>query len=267
MIQRSGSLKLRDVRFGFPDRRDFLGPVTLEVQPGTCWGIVGPNGAGKSTLLRLMGGLLSPSAGDVLLDGRALHRTSPRDRAKVMAFMPQSISIDDDLTVRDTVLMGRYPHRSLGLFESSDDQRVADRVQAWTETTAFSERKLGTLSGGEAQRVHLAAALAQEPRILLLDEPTGSLDLRHQLSIFELLRDASLSRSLGVVVVTHDVNLAGRFCTDVVVLNQGKVAGLGSPGAVLSPELLGGVFGVPMVRARDSESGTDWLAPVSGRRA
>ncbi len=260
------NLQLRDVRVGFPERPNFLGPVTLDIRSGQCWGIVGPNGAGKSTLLRLMAGLLTASAGEVLLGGKCLRDLVVRDRAKLMALVPQAVSGDADLSVRETVLMGRYPHRSFGLFESSEDVRVVERVLSMTETAVFSDRKLGTLSGGEAQRVHVAAALAQTPSILLLDEPTASLDLKHQLSIFELLRDTADRESLAVVVVTHDVNLAARFCTDVIVLDDGAVAAAGVPTHVLTPALLSRVFGVEMVCATDQASGTGWLTPVSGRR-
>ena len=261
------SLQLRAVRFGFARRPAFLGPVTLSVGPGSCWGVVGPNGAGKSTLLRLMAGLVMPRSGEVLIAGRRMHDHSTRDRAKTLAFVPQAVVGDADLTVRETVLMGRYPHRSFGLFESSADRRVAERMLALTETAAFADRKLGTLSGGEAQRVHVAAALAQEPSVLLLDEPTASLDLKHQLGIFQLLCDAARRDALAVVVVTHDVNLAARFCSDVIMLDDGRVSAIGSPEAVLTPALLSTVFDVGMVRATDAASATQWLAPAGGSGA
>lgn len=264
MRRGAANLSLRGVRAGFPRRPNFLGPVTVDLEAGRCWAIVGPNGAGKSTLLRVMAGLLAPSEGDITIGGKPLRAWSVRERAKLMALVPQTVTSDIDLTVRETVLMGRYPHRSFGLFESGEDIRVAERVLALTGMAAFSDRTLATLSGGEAQRVHIAAALGQTPSILLLDEPTASLDLRYQLSIFGLLRDTVARESLTVVVVTHDVNLAARFCTDVIVLDDGQVAAVGPPKAVLTPALLSRVFGVEMVSARDEASGTGWLAPIAG---
>jgi len=239
-------LSVEDVRFGFPDRPDFLGPITFPVERGDCWAIVGPNGAGKSTLLRLMAGLFTPRSGAVRIAGRSLSGLSVRDRAKRLTFLPQHPPIDLDLSVRDVVLMGRFPHRSFGLFESAEDCRVADRVMEVTATAEFAGRPMSTLSGGEAQRVHVAAALAQEPELVLLDEPTASLDIQHQLAIFEILRDCADHNGLAVVVVTHDVNLAAQFCSRVLLLHEGEAAAVGSPAEVLIPSVLGPVYGVKL---------------------
>jgi len=255
-------LQLRDVRFGFANRPDFLGPVSMAVVGGACWAVVGPNGAGKSTLLRLMAGLHEPGGGDVRLLDRSLSSWTVRDRARKMALVTQRVASDLDLTARELVLMGRYPHRSFGLFETSVDRAVVERAMAVTETDAFADRKMATLSGGEAQRVHIAAALAQEPSVLLLDEPTASLDMKHQLGIFELLRDRAEQDGLAIVVVTHDVNLAGRYCSDVLVLRDGRVAATGKPGDVLTPGTLAKVFEVDMVSVTDDRATTRWLAPI-----
>lgn len=257
-------LRLEDVRFGFKSRPDFLGPVSLEVRPGECWAIVGPNGAGKSTLLRLMAGLLHPGSGSVTLDGSALSSLSIRDRARRVAFMPQSISQDLDYVARDIVLMGRFPHRSLGLFESSRDLEIAGRAMSQTQTLDLADRSLATLSGGEAQRVHLAAALAQEPGLLLLDEPTASLDLQHQISIFSILTETVTRGARGVVVVTHDVNLAANFCSHVVLMNEGRVVACDAPREVLSREVLEPVYGVKLMVAQGGDSTHRWVFPVPG---
>ncbi len=256
------NIELRDVRFGFANRPDFLGPVSMAARGGACWAVVGPNGAGKSTLLRLMAGLYEPDGGDVLLGGRPLSSLPVRDRARKVALVPQRVSNDLDLTARELVLMGRYPHRSFGLFESGADYGIVERAMVVTETMEFADRKMATLSGGEAQRVHIAAALAQQPSVLLLDEPTASLDLKHQLRIFELLRDRAREDGLAVVVVTHDVNLAGRYSSDVLVLCDGRVAATGKPDEVLTPEILASVFEVGMVAVGDAATATRWLAPV-----
>ncbi len=260
-------LQLDDVRFGFKSRPDFLGPVSLSVCPGECWAIVGPNGAGKSTLLRLMAGLHKPRSGRISLDGVKLSRVGVRGRAKRVAFMPQATSQSHDFNARELVLMGRFPHRSLGLFESAGDVAIAERAMTRTETLCFADRLVATLSGGEAQRVHLAAALAQEPGLLLLDEPTASLDLQHQISIFSILKETASRDDRAVVVVTHDVNLAANYCTHVLLLHEGKVVASGAPAEVLSPERLEPVYGVKLAEARVGDTEQRWVFPVSKRDA
>ncbi len=256
-------LTLREVRFGFPTRPDFLGPISLAVAGGECWGILGPNGAGKSTLLRLMAGLHAPHKGEIELIGKSLCRTSTRRRAQRVAFLPQRTPGDVDFRVRDVVLLGRYPHRSLGLFESAEDYRVAERAMASTQTLEHADRALATLSGGEAQRVHLAAALAQEPRVLLLDEPTASLDLQHQLAICGILREKARRDGLAVVVVTHDVNLAAQFCTHVLLLHEGRAVAQGPSDAVLTPSVLQPIYGVTMVTLQTpNRPDRRWLVPL-----
>ena len=256
-------LNLTDVRFGFPTRPDFLGPISLTVEPGQCWAIVGPNGAGKSTLLRLMAGLLRPDSGEVSLLGRSLGETPARQRAKHIAFLPQNVSGDLDFCARDVVLMGRFPHRSLGLFDSPKDYRITDTVMGVTQTLEFADRAMTTLSGGEAQRVHLAAALAQQPDLLLLDEPTASLDIRHQLAVFRVLAERVHERGLGVVVVLHDVNLAASFCTHALLLDEGRGVATGTPAEVITPKVLGPVYGVELTTlSMPDRPRCQWVVPV-----
>jgi iron complex transport system ATP-binding protein len=239
-------MQLCDLRFGFANRPDFLGPIDLSVLAGDCWAILGPNGAGKTTLLKLMAGLLTPSQGSVRLVGREWNSVSPRDRARIIAYLPQLSPTDLDFSVREIVLMGRYPHRSLGLFESTADFELTDRAMQTTDTWRFADRRLSTLSGGEAQRVHLAAALVQAPSLLLLDEPTASLDLHHQITILEILRERAAQDRVGVVFVTHDVNLAAQFASHVLLLDDGKVAASGPPDKVIEPAVLEPVYRVNM---------------------
>jgi iron complex transport system ATP-binding protein len=255
-------LSVEDVRFGFASQPDFLGPIRIAAQRGDCWAIVGPNGAGKSTLLRLMAGLCRPRAGCVRIGGRSLAGLPGRERARRLTFLPQHPPVDLDLSVRDVVLMGRFPHRSFGLFESFEDYRIADRAMAVTATAGLAGRSMATLSGGEAQRVHVAAALAQEPDLVLLDEPTASLDIQHQLAIFKILRDRADRDGLAVVVVTHDVNLAAQFCSQVLLLHEGKAAAIGPPSDVLTPSVLVPVYAVELqTLAAPGHPGHQWVVP------
>lgn len=289
-------LSATGVTFGFPQRPAFLHPVHLDIRPGECWGIIGPNGAGKSTLLRLLAGLLRPTAGTVCLEGRSLRDVSPRARARRIAFLPQHLPTDLATIARDVVLMGRFPHRQFGLFESADDFAIADRAMATTGTLEFAERPLATLSGGEAQRVHIAAAIAQQPAALLLDEPTASLDLYHQLSIFSILQNltrhdrrgtgaspvdpcgtgvspvnpggagVSPVNALAAVVVTHDVNLAARFCSHVLLLDDGKPVAAGPPAEVVTAEILEAVYQVELtVTDSPIDSTGRWIIPIAPR--
>jgi iron complex transport system ATP-binding protein len=210
-----------------------------------------------------MAGLYKPYAGTITLAGASLANMSDRDRAKRLAFLPQQPLSDIDLTVRDVVLLGRFPHRSFGLFESLEDYRIAERAMRTTETLSFADRPMATLSGGEAQRVHIAAAFAQEPQIILLDEPTTSLDIQHQLAIFQILRDRAACEGVAVVVVTHDVNLAAQFCSHVLLLHEGQSVATGSPGAVLAPEVLGPVYGVDLATlTMPDDPRCRWVVPA-----
>ncbi len=248
-------------------RCDFLVAVSVTVRPGECWAIIGPNGAGKSTLLRLMAGLLRPHAGCIRLAGQDLLTVPGRRRARRIAFLPQQPPSDLDLSVRDIILMGRFPHRSYSLFESAEDHRLADRAMELTKTDAFADRPIATLSGGEAQRVHLAAAIAQAPDLLLLDEPTASLDIQYQLGIFEILRKRADADRLAVVVVTHDVNLAARFCSHVLLLEGGRQVATGPPALVITPEVLAPVYGVELMSLSDpADSAYGWIVPTRERR-
>ncbi len=256
-------LALEDVRFGYENRPNFLGPVSIEVRAGQAWAIVGPNGAGKSTLLRLMAGLLRPQGGSILFEGRRLGDLADKSRARRIAFVPQKAPSELTLSARDVVLLGRFPYRSWSLFESAEDVGAAEQAMKRTETLELADRSLATLSGGEAQRVHMAAALAQQPKLLLLDEPTASLDLKHQLTVFSLLRDLACNSGLSVVVVTHDVNLAARFCSRVLLLHEGGVVAAGATAEVLTPDILEPVYGVTMTTLRSADhSGHAWIVPI-----
>lgn len=262
--ERTPILNADDLRFGYATRPDFLGPISLTIFPGEFWAIVGPNGAGKSTLLRLLAGLARPNSGRVRFGGAVLDTMSGRQRAQRIAFVPQHPPTDLDLSVHDVVLMGRFPHRSMGLFESAGDYRLAGRAMEITHTDAFANRAIKTLSGGEAQRVHIAAALAQEPEVLLLDEPTASLDIHHEQAIFRILRDRASSDGLAVVVVTHDVNLAATFCSRVLLLHEGNAVASGEPAEIVTPEILGPVYGVELTMLPlPGDPHRRWVVPVT----
>lgn len=229
--------------------------VSFEVASGEMVAVVGPNGSGKSTLLRALGRLHAPKKGRVLLDGRDIRSMPSREVARNVAILPQVHGEAPDLTVRELAWRGRHPHQGLLGRARLLDFEVVQRVLHQADLQDIAERPLGGLSGGERQRAWIGLALAQEPKVLLLDEPTSFLDLRHQVEVMELLRTLNQRQGLTVVTVLHDLALAARYASRMIVLDGGRVASQGSPASVCTVEALEPVFGVPLVMLRDPDSG------------
>ncbi len=248
-------LALRGVTCRYPGApRDSLRGVSLEARAGEFHAVLGPNGSGKTTLVRAALGVVRPVAGQVEILERPASGWSRRDLARVIGVLPQR---EDNLfpqRVRETVLLGRYPHLSLLGGVRAEDRAAVERALVACDAADLADRWLWTLSGGEYQRVRLARALAQEPRLLVLDEPTASLDLRHEMELFELVRALVDTRGLAALVVTHHVNLAARFADRVLLLAEGRPAGAGAPGDVLTRETAERVFAWPVS-----------IAPFEGR--
>ena len=217
----------------------------LVVWPGQLLGIVGPNGAGKSTLLETLAGLAPRSGGRLLLQGVELATLPRRHRARRLAFVEQRTGPLDDFTVQGLVEMARIPHRNPLAWGSlsAGDRAAVERALALAGAGQFRDRQIGTLSGGERQRVFLARALAQEPVLLFLDEPTGSLDIRAQLEVLTLLRDLTRT-GLSAVVVIHELDLAARYCDRIAIMAGGRVLEAGPPKRVLTPAQIERVYGV-----------------------
>jgi len=220
----------------------------LSVKEGSLTGILGPNGAGKSTLLRLMAGLLRPGQGEIFFQGRSLESIPARERAREIAFVPQSQHFTFPLSVMEIVEMGRHPH--LGRFQplGGRDRQICQWALKLCDALDFEDRSYDELSGGEKQRVLLASALAQTPRVLLLDEPTLSLDLSHQILLFGIIRKLHRAEGLSVVVATHELNLAGRFLDRLILVKEGRVEADGAPEKVLTPATIRKALGVEVDR-------------------
>jgi iron complex transport system ATP-binding protein len=221
---------------------EVLSGISIDFDPPQFVSIVGPNGAGKSTLLGVMSGLRPHYSGRCEYRGVEVSRRSRREFAREVAFIPQNLNIEFPFTAEQVVLMGRTPHCN-GLFESPADWKAVEEAMALLDTLPFRRRDFRSLSGGERQRVILASALAQQPKTLLLDEPTSFLDLKHQVSIYALLRELSRAGML-VIAVTHDLNLAAGFADRVVALEGGRVAADDTPAKVLERDTIRRVFGV-----------------------
>ena len=236
-----------------PARAWTLEQLSFQVAAGEILGIVGPNGSGKSTLLKLLAGLLSPQSGTILLGGRSIRQVSQQDIARFVAVVPQEYVQIFPFTVAETVLMGRFPHRkarfwSIGL-EADTEADLLRAHEAMTETDVLSlaDRLMSDLSGGERQRVIIARALAQEPKILLLDEPTAFLDINHQIEICSLIGRLRAERQLTVVLVSHDLNVASQYCDHVLMLKEGKLCRIGSPAETIRSDVLRSVYGCEVV--------------------
>lgn len=252
-------LELVDVSAGYQDR-EILHGVSLKVAAGSCVGILGPNGSGKTTLLRVMAGALVPTAGRVEWGGRPLGEWTPQERARHIAVVHQEHETVMPVRVGEAVLTGRTPHLSQLGWESEEDVRQADRAMEEMQVTAFRDRWLHTLSSGERQRVWLAMAMAQRPQMLFLDEPTAHLDIQIQMEVMD--RAVKLRESGGAVVwVSHDVNLAARYCTHLLVLAEGRVAAEGRPEEVLTPKVIHRVFG-SRLRVETARDGRPMIVPM-----
>ena len=246
------------------DGHDILRDVTFSVASGEVVGLIGPNGAGKSTLLKVISGLWSGARGRVTLLDKPLARYSARQAAQVVAQVPQITALDFPFTVRQVVLMGRNPHLSRFQLETEHDRCVADQAMRRTQTFELADRLIGTLSGGERQRVVIARALTQEPRLLLLDEPTANLDIQHQIGILSMVRDLIQEDGLGAVAAVHDLEIAARFCDRLVLLYRGMVHATGLPGEVLTPQRILTAYGVDARPYSDPITGHLRLAVLNG---
>ena len=238
--------------------------VSFEAEPGEIVGLIGPNGAGKSTLLRVLAGLTRPDEGSVRLGETQLRRMNAGERARRIAYMPQH-DANHAFTALETVLMGRYPHLGRFELEGRRDRKMARTAMERTETVRFENRQLDRLSGGERQRVVLARSLVQQANIILLDEPSSSLDLRYRLSIMETLKQEIELRQVAVVVALHDVFLAGRYCDRLALMSEGVIDTIGEPADVLTTDNLRRVFGVETTVQRDPKTGSPqvWLVGPS----
>jgi iron complex transport system ATP-binding protein len=237
------SLEARDLRLAY-GRRTAVDGVSLAVAPGECVVLAGPNGSGKSTLLRGLARLMKPSGGAVLLDGKALAQWSPRTLARKLAVLPQSPQSPGELTVEQLVYLGRHPHQSLLGVASAHDREAVQVALAETDILHLADRPLAALSGGERQRAWIALTLAQEPELLLLDEPTTFLDLAHALAVLELVRRLNRERGLTVVMALHDLTQATRYADRIAMLRAGRLVVDGPPAEVLTPATIAEVFGV-----------------------
>ena len=251
-------LEARGVGYAYAEA-PVLADVDIGVRPGEIVGIIGPNGSGKSTLLRLMAGLMAPVTGSVWLEGQPIASVSPSDRARAIAWVPQSPTAAFAYSALQLVLLGRGGR---GWVDADAAVDAARGALVAVDAAELADRTVDTLSGGERQRVFIARALAQCERGLLLDEPTNHLDPGHQMSVWSRLERRARDQNLAVLAVLHDVNIAGQFCDRVILLDRGRVVAAGPPAAVICPDVAGRVYGVRLHIGRDADRGIPFAAAL-----
>jgi iron complex transport system ATP-binding protein len=238
-----------------------LNNVSFQIHSGEMLGIVGPNGSGKTSLLKLLSKLVRPQQGEIMLLGHNLNLIRQMDVAREVALVPQDNQATFSFSVAETVLMGRYPHRQRSRWDygfgwdSKEDWAIARKAMSTMDVAQLAARSVLSLSGGERQRTVIARALAQTPKVLLLDEPTAFLDLQHQLEICSVLRSLKEDRGLTVVMVSHDLNVASQYCDRIMMLKGGANFAMGSPAEVMRPDVLQAVYGCAVLVDSHPQSG------------
>ncbi len=254
------TLSISNLSTGYHGRA-VLREVSLDVQSGEVVALVGPNGVGKSTLIRAISGIVPIMAGKIRLDLVDVLHLQPSERARQIAVVPQAVNLPDAFTVAEIVMMGRTPHLPLWGGESKHDCGVAWEAMRRTEVDTLASRRVDELSGGERQRVVIARALAQEPRVLLLDEPTAHLDLKHQVTVLELVRTLAREGGLAVLATLHDLNQAADYADRVALLHNGEVRAAGRPVEVFTPAHLSLAYGLPVNIFTHPTHGTPLVLP------
>jgi iron complex transport system ATP-binding protein len=235
-------IELKDVSLGY-DHRAVLNHVNLKAVSGEVLGLIGPNGSGKSTLIKGMTRLIDLFSGHISIDGRDIKGIKREELARLVATVPQNPVLPETFTAFEVVLMGRTPHLGLLRYEGRRDKAIAWQAMEATQTQLFAERRVGELSGGERQRLVIARALTQQPKAILLDEPTAHLDISHQVEILNLVKRLCLEQSLTIVAAMHDLNLAAQYCDRLVMLNGGEIYTDGTPQDVLTAQNIKTVYG------------------------
>ena len=236
------TLELQGVSLGY-GRNLVIRNMSFQVTPGELVGLIGPNGCGKTSLIKALSRVISPYSGKILLDGKVISSIPRGDLARLVGVVPQNPTLPEAFTAFEIVLMGRNPHLGLLRYEGARDLAIVWWAMERTATNSLAERRMGELSGGERQRVIIARVLAQEPKAILLDEPTANLDISHQVEILGLIKNMCLKENITVLVALHDLNLAAQYCDRLLLINNGQIHAEGTPWEVISPANIKEVYG------------------------
>jgi iron complex transport system ATP-binding protein len=255
-------IEIKELRAGYA-KTDILKHINCLVEKGSITGIIGRNGAGKSTLLKVLCGLIKPFSGNVAINGFDVYRASKKELSKTISFMPQAVETNFPFTVREFVMFGRYPHMNIFKIPSQKDYEAVERALKFSGAGIFADRYINELSGGEKQRVLIAQTIAQETDILVFDEPTSHLDIGSQTDILLLLRGLNKKQSKTIVITLHDLNAAGEFCDNLILMEDGRIRNSGSPEKVLNYQDIEQVYKTAVVVKNNPMSGKPYVIPIT----
>lgn len=255
------AIEVKDLNFGYK-KELVLKDISFKVEEGSFVSIVGPNGSGKSTILKLLNNIYISEASDILIDGQDIKKFKKKKLARKMALVPQNTIIDYEFTVEEVVLMGRHPYKGRFENENNQDSQIVKDALEMTNTLHLKDRIITELSGGERQRVFIARALAQNPSIILLDEPTAHLDINHQIEILNLLKRLNKEKGTTIILVIHDINLGVRFSDEVIMLDRGKILGKGKPEEVITKDNIQLAYNLKVEIDKNKYTDTVYLTPV-----
>jgi len=258
-------LKINNLHAGYLDKT-IIKDVSFSVNKGEFIGILGPNGAGKSTLLKAMSRTVKPSSGNILYQGKDIYKSSLNETARLIAVVPQDTLIVFEYLVWDIVMMGRIPYLKKLMSQAQEDLEITQRCLQLTKTQELADRYINELSAGERQSVIIAKALAQEPELLLLDEPTSHLDISHQIQIFDLIKGLSKKENLTVIAVLHDLNLASEYCDRLLLMNNGEIVVQGAPTEVIDYKIIEKVYKTVVVVGKNPISKKPYVFLVPDRQ-
>ena len=257
-------LEVKKLNFVIKEK-PILNQVSFKLEKGKFYALLGPNGSGKSTLLKSLAGIFSKPEGEIFLDGKSLSDFSQKEVAQKLAFVPQENFFPFSFTVLEVVLMGRFAHQKALAFDSAEDVRLAKLALREVHATHLETRMIDTLSGGEKQRVILARALAQNPEVLILDEPTTHLDVKFQKETYVLLKKLVEEKKITVLCVMHDPNWASLFCDEVLFLKEGRLVFTGNPSEILDSKVIESIFGVKVKEIRISDQKTLFYPDIENK--
>ncbi len=258
-------IEANNISFAYDNNCYILREISFNVEKGEFVGILGPNGSGKTTLINIVSGILKPQQGKVFINGIELYSMRHKERARCIAVVPQESSIPFSFSSLEVVLMGRAPYLPFFGFETKEDILIAKRAMQEVNALQFEKREIKELSGGERQRVIVARALAQKPKILLLDEPTAFLDIKHEIELYRLIKNKNREDALTVMAAVHDINLASAFCDRILFLKSGRIAAYGTPHEVVRYAKIREVFDTDVYVGINDLTGAPYYVPYNGK--
>jgi iron complex transport system ATP-binding protein len=254
-------LEIRNLRFAYEAGHEVIKNLNLKIDRGDFVGIIGPNGCGKSTLVNLFSNVLTANHGNILINGQDIRLIPQNSLAQLVAVVPQESVFEFDFTALEIVLMGRLPYLSRFQLEGPDDRRIARMTMKKTKCWEFKDKYIKHLSGGEKQRVIVARALTQDPKLLLLDEPTSHLDLNFQFEVLDIISELNKNNKVTIISVFHDINLASKYCSRLVLMKSGRIIADGEPKKIITPENMAKIYDFKIILKRHPREGYKYILP------